>query len=216
MNRFTARINIQSLLVATMSVCACILLIDSQAFAQTTAANQLQQDQSSQHASISLLPLAEIVNHILNSPDVGESAGFEFVIEGDRDAAGLLSNVTITQTSGDAKVKQTGDEFVAALNNSRLLSFLSEAKHLRLKIGSSQADVAASATYKSESAGHASMMAHGYEAMFYSAASMNRGRDYEQMYRSLKASSNGDEVTIAFSMPRETFCALLSKYLSSN
>src|SRR4051794_29146560 len=120
MNRFTAHINIQSLLVATMSVCACILLIDSQAFAQTTAPNQLQQDQSRQHASISLLPLAEIVNHILNSPDVGGSTGFEFVIEGDRDAAGLLSNVTITQTSGDAKVKQTGDEFIAALNNSRL------------------------------------------------------------------------------------------------
>lgn len=216
MNRFTARINIQSLLVATMSVCACLLLVDSQTFAQVTAANQSQQDQSRQHAGINLLPLAEVVNRILTSPDAGESSNFEFLIEGDRDAEGLLSNVTIKQTSGDVKLKQPGDEFVAALNNSRLLSFLSEAKRLRLQIISSKAEVAVVASYMAESAERASVVAHGYDALFYSAASVNRGRDYEQMYRSLKAFAHDSEVAITFSMSRETFCALLSKYLSSN
>ena len=215
MNRFTTRINIPSLLVATMSVCACILLLDSQAFAQTVTAAKSTEGQSRPYAGINLLPVAEvIVNRLLKSPEVGQSAAFEFLIEGDRDAAGSLSNVTITQTSGDAKLKPAVDDLVAALSGSRLLTLLSEARHVSLKISSSNGNVAGSATYKSESAEHASMMAHGYDAMIYSYG-LSR-RDYEAIYKALKASTNGDEVTIAFSMPRETFCALLSKYLSSN
>src|SRR3954471_15537218 len=100
MNRFTARINISSLLVATMSICACLLMLDSQAFAQAAVASTANEDQSRQHAGVNLLPLAEVVNRILTSPDAGESSNFEFLIEGDRDAEGLLSNVTIKQISG--------------------------------------------------------------------------------------------------------------------
>jgi hypothetical protein len=215
MNRFTARINVSSLLVATMSVCACLLLLDSQAFAQTVATATSSEGQSRQYAGINLLPVADVVvNHILKAPEVDQSAGFEFLIEGDRDAAGVLSNVTITQTSGDAKLKTAVGDLVGALSNSSLLKLLSEAKHVSLKIASNNGNVAGSATYKSQSADHASMMAHGYDAMIYSYG-LSR-RDYEAIYKALKASAKGDEVTIAFSMPRETFCALLSKYLSGN
>ena len=215
MNRFTARINISSLLVATMSVCACILLLDSQAFAQTIGTANSTEGQSRQYAGINLLPVAEVVvNRILKSPEVDQSTGFEFLIQGDRDRSGLLTNVTITQASGDAKLKRAVDDLVAALSSSHLLTLLSEAKHVSLKISSSDGNVIGSATYKSESVEHASVMAHGYDAMIYSYG-LSR-RDYEAIYKALKATSNGDEVTIAFSMPRETFCALLSKYLSSN
>ncbi len=212
----TSRASISSLLVATMSVCACFLLLDSQVLAQGTASVKSTDGQTSnQYAGIHLLPLAEVVvNRILKAPDVDRSAPFEFFIEGDRDADGVLSNVSVTQASGDSRLKQAVADLVAALSNSRLLRLLSEAKHLRLRIGSNGAEVSGSATYKSESAQHASMMAHGYDAMIYSYG-LSR-RDYEPIYRALKSSSNGDEVTIAFSMPRETFCALLSKYLSSN
>jgi hypothetical protein len=214
MNRFAARINIQSLLVATMSVCACLLMLDSTAFAQAAAATK-SNDQSRQYVGIHLLPVAEvIVNHILKSPEVDQSAGFEFLIEGDRDSDGALSNITITQASGDVKLKQAVDELVAALNSSRLLTLLSEAKHLRLKLNSNNGTVTGLATYKSQSVEHASMMAHGYDAMIYAYGS--HAGDYAPIYRALKATSSGDEVTIAFAMPRETFCALLSKYLSSN
>src|SRR4051812_43749376 len=215
MNRFTARINVSSLLVATMSVCACLLLLDSQAFAQTAVTATSSEGQTRQYVGINLLPVADVVvNHILKAPEVDQNADFEFLIEGDRDASGVLSNITITQTSGDAKLRPAVDDLVAALSNSSLLRLLSEAKRLRLKISSNKGDVAGSATYKSESVEHASMMAHGYDAMIYSYGL--GARDYAPVYKALRASANGDEVTIAFSMPRETFCALLSKYLSSN
>src|SRR3954464_6203189 len=168
MNRFTARINISSLLVATMSVCACLLLLDAQAFAQTAATVKSNEGQSRQYAGIHLLPVAEvIVNQILKAPEVDPSAGFEFLIEGDRDANGVLSNITITQASGEPKLKQSVGNLVTALSDSSLLKLLSEAKHLRLKLSSNNTDVVGSASYKSESVEHASMMAHGYDAMIY-------------------------------------------------
>jgi hypothetical protein len=174
----------------------------------------MQKGAGPQEATINLLPLADIVNRILNSQEFGDNRTFEFFIEGDRDSAGVLHSVRITQSLGDPSLKVTGEQFVAALSNSRLLSFLSEAKHLSLKISSSKTDISASASYVAESESRARVTAHGYDALFYGAAMSKR--DYEQIYRSLKASSNGAVVTMALSMPRETFCALLSKYLSGN
>jgi hypothetical protein len=45
---------------------------------------------------------------------------------------------------------------------------------------------------------------------------VKRGGAEEHIYKNLSISSRGNEVIANFSMPRETFCALLSKYLSSN
>lgn len=215
MNRFATRINVSSILVATMSVCACLLLLDSQAFAQSAVAVRTNDDQNRQYSGIHLLPVADIiVNRILKSPEVDPNASFEFLIEGDRDASGALSNVTVTQSSGDPQLKGAVTDLVTALSNSSLLRLLSEAKHLSLRIGANGPNVTGSATYKSTSVDHASMMAHGYDAMIYAYGS--HAGDFAPVYRALKASASGDEVTIAFSMSRETFCALLSKYLSGN
>ena len=190
-------------------------MLDSQVFAQAAANAKSNEGESRQYAGIHLLPVADIiVNRILKSPEVGGSTSFEFLIEGDRSTDGVLSGVTITQVSGDSKLKQAISEMVAALNESRLLRLLSEAGHLRLKLSSTNGDVSGSASYKSVSAEHATMMAHGYDAMIYSYGLS--ARDYAPVYKALRASANGDEVTIAFTMSRETFCALLSKYLSSN
>ena len=211
----TSRINMTSLLFATMSVCACFFLFESHAFAQVATAAKPNGSESRQYAGIHLLPVADIiVNRILKSPEVGGSASFEFLIEGDRSPDGVLSSVTITQTSGDPKLKQAIADMVAALSESHLLRLLSEAGHLRLKLGSNSADVSGSASYRSVSAEHAAMMAHGYDAMIYSYGL--GARDYAPVYKALKAKADGDEMTIAFAMSRETFCALLSKYLSSN
>lgn len=219
----TPRINITSLLFATMSVCACFFLFESQVYAEqwvsiktVESANFIQENQSRQHATINLLPLAKAVNSILTSQSVDLSDTVSFLIEADRDSEGALYNISITQTSGGQKLRTVADQFIAALNDSRLLSFLTEAKHLRLNISSTKTDVAVSASYKAESESRAVQTAHGYDAMFYAAAVSKSGRDEEILYKALKASSNSDEVTMSFSMPRETFCALLSKYLSSN
>lgn len=58
--------------------------------------------------------------------------------------------------------------------------------------------------------------AHAYDLLFFFADGSVRVRAEDIIHQNLHAPSNNDEVTKTFSIPRETFCALLSKYLSSN
>jgi hypothetical protein len=142
---FNSRTNISSLLVATMSVCACFLLSDSQAFAhQTSVANKSQ------------------------------SPGF---------------------TQGNLRTHATQSKQYATLNAWPLASFVSRVLKIERR---------------------ATQPAHGSNLLFFFVGASGRVRAEEITYTNLHAPSSGVEVTTTFSMPRETFCALLSKYLSSH
>lgn len=213
----TTRITISSFLVAAMSVYACVLLAETPARAQqvgTVNKTQLKQD-----ASLNRRPLTDFVHRVFKMQERGEldlSSDAGIFIEGELDSVGALQSVVITQKYGDPVLKQLAEELVRALNESHALSFLNEVKHLRLAIDSSQTDVAANASFALESETQAKQKTKAYDLLLHMAALTKRGRDEELIYRNLRASSNANEITIAFSMPRETFCALLSKYLSSN
>jgi hypothetical protein len=141
---FTSRTNISSLLVATMSVCACLLLLDSQAFAhQASVANRSQ------------------------------SAGF-------------------TQGNGRTPVAQAKQ--YATLNTWPLADFVSRVLKMEKR---------------------ATPPAHASNLLFFFVGAAGRVQAEEVSHKNLHAPSGRDEVTTTFSMPRETFCALLSKYLSS-
>jgi hypothetical protein len=143
---FTSRTNISSLLVATMSVCACLLLLDSQALSQP----------------------ASFVNR-------SQSAG-------------------LTQGSQRAPLLQSSQ--LAKLNAWPLADFVSRVLKMEKR---------------------AMQPAHGSDLLlFFVGASAGHVRAEELNHKNLRALSGGDEVTITFSMPPETFCALLSKYLSSH
>lgn len=142
---FTSRTNISSLLVATMSVCACLLLLDSQAFAhQTSFASKSQ------------------------------SAGF---------------------TQGSQRTDVAQSKQYATLNTWPLAGFVSRVLKLEKR---------------------ATRPAHASSLLFFFVGVSGRVRAEEISCKNLHAPSSNDEVTKTFSMPRETFCALLSKYLSSH
>jgi hypothetical protein len=143
---FTSRTaNVSSLLVATMSVCACLLLLDSQGFAQPTS----------------------FVNK-------SQSAGF---------------------TQGNPRRPVAQSKQYATLNTWPLADFVSRVLKMEKR---------------------ATRPAHGSNLLFFFVGASGRVRAEEITYKNLRAPSGRDEVTTAFSMPRETFCALLSKYLSSH
>jgi hypothetical protein len=142
---FTSRTNISSLLVATMSVCACLLLLDSQALAQQTS----------------------FVNK-------SQNAGF-------------------TQGSQRTPVAQSKQH--ATLNTWPLADFVSRVLKMDKR---------------------ATHPAHGSDLLFYFVGASGRVRAEELIYKNPHAPSSRNEVTKTFSMPRETFCALLSKYLSNH
>jgi hypothetical protein len=142
---FTSRTNISSLLVATMSVCACLLLLDSQAFAQQTS-----------FASRS------------------QSAGF---------------------TQGTQRTPLAQSKHYATLNTWPLADFVSRVLKMEKR------------------AQHPS---HSSDLLVFFVGASGRAHAEEIIYKNLHDPSSGNEVTTTFSMPRETFCALLSKYLSSH
>jgi hypothetical protein len=217
----TYRNTVSSVLVAAMSVYACLLLADTPAHAlQAAAVSKSQADaQSKKSALINKRPLTDLVRRVFSLHERGEvnlDTPFEILIEGNRNSEGLIYNVEITQNSGDPTLRQIAEEFVAALNESNALYFLDEAKHLRLKIDSSETNMAATVSYATESTKQARNKAKGYGALLFMGAQVKKGQAEELIYKSISVSSEDREVIVNFSMPRETFCALLSKYLSSN
>jgi hypothetical protein len=232
----TYRNTISSFLVAAMSMYACLLLTDAPVLAQQAAAaavNQAQNADPSQEAQpiplpdeqvkrsrkINKRPLLDLLKRVFDLQQRGEidlNSPLEILIEGDLDAEGLIQNVQITQKSGDAALKPIAEEFVAALNESGTLDFLDEAKRLRLEIASTKAALAVNSSFEAESVQMARQKTQGYKLLFSVGAMLKRGRAEELIYKAISISAKDREVNFDFSMPRETFCALLSKYLSSH
>jgi hypothetical protein len=230
----TYRITISSFLVAAMSMYACLLLADAPALAQQAAASNksrsadlAQEEQQTSRLDaqvkpsrkINRRPLTDLLRRVFDLQQRRELdlvSPLEIIIEGDLDSEGLIHNVEITQKSGDAALTPIAEEFVTALNEAGALDFLDDAKGLRLAIVSSETNVAVNTSFEAESVSQAHQKATGYKALVSMAAMLKRGRDEELIYRNLSISSKDREVIVNFSMPRETFCALLSKYLSSH
>ena len=227
----TSRITVSSFLVAAMSVYACLLLGETPAYAwQSAAVNRLQgaglaQDNSAASQTrkgevrVSRLPLTQFARRVFSLHERGKldlGSAFELVITGKLSPEGQLQGLSVTQRSGDPALSTLAAEFVRALNESGALAFLEETKNLRLAIASSAADFKMSASYEAESESQARQKSHTYDTLFFAARMIRRRADEELIYKGLKVSSKDREVIFDFSMPRETFCALLSKYLSSN
>jgi hypothetical protein len=128
-----------------MSVCACLLLLDPQAFAQQTS----------------------FVNK-------SQSAGF---------------------TQGKQRTPVAQPRQYATLNTWPLADFVSRVLKMEKR---------------------ATRPAPGSGLLFFFVGADGRGRAEETICKTLHARSSADEVAMTFSMGRETFCALLSKYLSSH
>jgi hypothetical protein len=229
----TYRTTISSFLVAAMSVYACLLLTDAPVLAQQAAAinksqtaNLALEEQTPQpegkikrSRSISKRPLIDLLRRVFDLQQKGAldlDSPLEIIIEGDRNSEGLIQNVVVTQKSGDAELRRISEEFIAALNESGALDFLDAAQHVRLEVNSSKTNLDALISYEAPTAQLARNKAHAYKTLLFMGAQVKRGRDEALIIKGLNVSAKDREVIVNFSMARETFCALLSKYLSSH
>ncbi|HEX8709699.1 MAG TPA: hypothetical protein VF723_15775 [Pyrinomonadaceae bacterium] len=236
----TSRISISSLLAAAMSVYACLLLPDGAAKARLAPVfNQAQGSEFAPDAAVRdaaqsetrtagdearetqpLLAFLKWVSSLQAHGQLDLESPFEILVEGDRAPDGLINNLEVTQKSGDVRLKELGGDFTRTLGESRLLASsgetaAAESRHLRLTISSDKALVAANAFYETESTRRAMEMSRGYGTLIRMAVISKHG-DEQLIYKNLTAAANGRDFVLQFSMPRETFCALLSKYLSSH
>ena len=220
-----SRLNISILFAATVSVSVYLLAGYAQSPAQqqqsvlsgeaAQAQNEVRSDRR-----INKRPLLDFLARARDLYESGRldlNQPVELLIEADIGANGALENITVAQTSGDPVLHDLAAEFMNALNESRVHGEIKGAKHLRFALKSHDgANLSASAAYDMESAQQAASHVSAARTFLHVAAQRKQRPDHEIVYRSLNATAHDNQIILSFSMPRETFCALLSKYLSSH
>lgn len=171
-----------------------------------------------QQAAINAHALAEFFNRsraLFEQGQINLSAPVELMAGADIDTHGALTNITVFQNAGDVRWQRLAQDFLNSLSSSGTLSRLSDIEHLNLKLKIDGKEIQASASSQMKTGSIAAQTARNYDFLFHAAAITNSGRATEEIYKNLQVSAHEREVRVDFSMPRETFNALLSRYLST-
>jgi hypothetical protein len=141
----------------------------------------------------------------------------EMVAEADREADGKLTNVEITQKTGDPRLTELAKDLIAALSDSGALEFLGGTEHLILTLKLDNTDVAASVTTEMSSEDEATKKAEGYSSLINASSLFKIGGDQAaEIYKNTKVSSNGKQIVLSFTMPRQTAGDMLKKQLPTS
>ena len=138
-------------------------------------------------------------------------------IEADRAEDGTLSNAVITGPSArDPQFRRLAEEFVAALNQSKGLSFLQDVSHVRMNFALDGERFKTDSASDAPTAERAEEMARGYRAMVNFARLVRRGSDEAAVLNNMKFSSNGKQLIMSLDMPREQMGNILLKQITPN
>jgi hypothetical protein len=141
----------------------------------------------------------------------------EMTVEADRQDDGVLTNVAITGgAASDEQMKQLAKDFIAALSDSKILAALKGSKHLvmKIKLDDKQIDVRVASDMASEQ--EAVTMARGYNGLLFMGALSKKGKDEEQIFKSVKVSTEAKQIVLTFNMPRKDAGELVSKLIKRN
>ncbi|MCM3872994.1 MAG: hypothetical protein ND895_20115 [Pyrinomonadaceae bacterium] len=137
-----------------------------------------------------------------------------------------LTDPSVVQKTGDARLIDVAKDMVSAIGDSGMLSFLRDprkvtdttklncdAMPLRVTIKLDQSDIAATVETQADSPERAVQMARGYNLLLVGGELAKRGHDEELLYRNTKVTSEGKQILVNFSMPRQTASEMLKKQL---
>lgn len=152
----------------------------------------------------------------------------EITISGELGKDCGILNADVVQKSGDERLVGVAKEMVAAIGASGMLSFLRDPQKvtdasavectempLTLSIKLDEREITAQVISEADSATRAAELARGYGGLLAIGQLLKRGRDEEQLYKSTKVTSEGKQVLVNFSMPRQAAGEMLKKQLPS-
>ncbi|HEY9282063.1 MAG TPA: hypothetical protein VIP46_01285, partial [Pyrinomonadaceae bacterium] len=169
---------------------------------------------------INTRPFEDLLKEGKRMKDAGEinlEGTVELTVEADRQEDGVLTNVEMTGgAASDEKMKQLAKDFISALSDSKILAALKGTKHLvmKLKLDAEQVDVRVTSDMTSPE--EASRMASGYNGLLFIGAVSKKGKDEEQLFKSVKVTSDAKQIVLTFNMPRKDAGALVSKLINRN
>lgn len=149
--------------------------------------------------------------------EIDLSGTLEMVVEGDRNDDGSLDNIIITgAAASNPKLLELAREAVIAISDSRMLSFLEDARHLRLTLRLDPQTVAAQALTELESSQRAAERARGYNALLAYGRIAKKGQPEAEVWNNMTVSANGKQLVMRLEMSREAAGNLLFKNITPN
>jgi hypothetical protein len=138
-------------------------------------------------------------------------------VEGDRQADGTLTNVSITgESASDAEFKRVAEDFVSSLNQSRALAFLNDVSHVRMNFALDSARFRVETASDAPGEARAAEMARGYRVLINAGRLVRRGTDEGAVLNNMKVSASGKRLLMNLDMPREQLGNILLRQITPN
>ncbi|HEX3559809.1 MAG TPA: hypothetical protein VHU19_11435 [Pyrinomonadaceae bacterium] len=136
-------------------------------------------------------------------------------VEGDRQADGTLSNVSITgESSSNPNFRRVAEDFVSSVNQSHALQFLEDVSHVRMMFTLDGERFRTETHSDAPSAERAEEMARGYRMLLNFARLAKRGTDEGVVMSNMKISSSGKQLLMNLDMPREQMGNILLRQIT--
>ena len=139
------------------------------------------------------------------------------VVEGDRQPDGTLTGVQISgDATADPVMSAVARDFVASLNESRALAFLTDVSRVRMTFSLEGERFKAVTASDAPSEARAEEMARGYRMLINAGRLMKRGTDEGALLSGMKVSANGKQLLMNLDMPREQMGNILLRQITPN
>jgi hypothetical protein len=138
-------------------------------------------------------------------------------VEGDRQEDGTLANAVFSgESSSNPHMRRTAQDFVGALNESRVLHPLEGVTRVSMTFTLDGDKFTAHTVSETPSEARAEEMARGYRVMLNVAKLMRRGTSEAPVISGMKVSSSGKQLLMNLDTTREAMGNLLLKQITPN
>ena len=171
-------------------------------------------------AKVSMAPIRAFLRRSKRLKDSGKldlSKARTLTVEGDRQEDGTLTAVQITGASAsDAEFRRVALDFVASLNESRVLQALDTVSHVRMTFSLDAETFALRTASDTPSVARAEEMARGYRVMVNIGRLARRNTDEGAVLNNMKISASGKQLVMNLDMPREQMGNILMRQITPN
>jgi hypothetical protein len=214
-----SRANHNAALVFTM-LSACLVLlcggtVPAQAQQPKAAARREDNSQTVRVARADVGPLRGFFAKLKQRVARGEldpQRNFALTVKTQRARGGQFASFSFTAQNGDAKSIAAAKEFLAALQQCKLLDALAEdAAKLVLQLEAGDTDVTIRAAFTVSDQGRSQALAADYTKLFQTLAAARKGRSEAVFYENTKALATAQEFAIVSRLPRAGLNQLLAQ-----
>jgi hypothetical protein len=139
------------------------------------------------------------------------------VVAGDRQQDGTLTNVQITgESASDPTLRAVAQDFVASINDSRALAFLSDVSRMTMTFTLDGERFKALTASDAPTEARAEEMARGYRMLINAGRLVRRGTDEGALLSGMKVSASGKQLLMNLDMPREQMGNILLRQITPN